>query len=166
MSASVRSQLEQVMTSVPTPVAGFVYVIGACTPSGFKTYVGWTLDPDRRLEQHNNGSGAKSTRGQRWQLLYVEKLETRAAAMSREWHLKRDRRFRRQLAGLWPSLPAGRVEFSAERQAPEQRDSCEHGSAHGQAHGVRSATRRGDCPRLEQRSGNRKDHASKTPAER
>ena len=80
------------------PVAGFVYVIGTLTAGGLKTYVGWTLDPDRRLEQHNNGTGAKTTRGQRWQLLYVEKLDTRAAAMSREWHLKRNRRFRRQLA--------------------------------------------------------------------
>jgi putative endonuclease len=97
------------MATVPTPVASFVYVIGTPTHRGFKTYVGWTLDPDRRLEQHNSGMGAKSTRGQRWQLLYVEKLENRSAAMSREWHLKRDRRFRRRLANLWLSLPGGGV---------------------------------------------------------
>jgi putative endonuclease len=98
MPGSASSQLDQVMTFGPAPIAGFVYVIGTLTPSGFKTYVGWTHDPDRRLEQHNNGTGAKSTRGQRWQLIYVEKFETRAAAMSREWHLKRDRRFRRKIA--------------------------------------------------------------------
>lgn len=88
------------MTTPPdmTAQASFVYVIGTVTPRGSKTYVGWTLDPARRLEQHNNGTGAKSTRGQRWQLLYVEKLETRAAAMSREWNLKRDRKFRGVLA--------------------------------------------------------------------
>lgn len=80
--------------------SSFIYVIGSLTTTGCKTYVGWTLDPDRRLEQHNSGTGAKSTRGQRWQLLYVEKLESRSAAMSREWHIKRDRRFRRQLANL------------------------------------------------------------------
>lgn len=79
---------------------GFVYVIGAITPRGVRTYVGWTLDTERRLAQHNGGSGAKSTRGQQWQILYVEKLDTRAAAMSREWHLKRDRRFRSQLAEI------------------------------------------------------------------
>ena len=78
---------------------GFVYVIGTSTPRGCKTYVGWTLDPQRRLAQHNSGSGARSTRGLSWELLYVERLETRAAAMSREWHLKRDRRFRKQLTG-------------------------------------------------------------------
>lgn len=77
---------------------GFVYVIGAPTPRGYKTYVGWSLHPQRRLDQHNTGTGAKSTRGRQWQLLYVEKLDTRTAAMSREWYLKRDRRFRKELA--------------------------------------------------------------------
>lgn len=80
-------------------MTGFVYVIGAKNRCGSRTYVGWTLDPERRLAQHNSGTGARSTRGLSWELLYVEKLETRAAAMSREWYLKRDRRFRKQLMG-------------------------------------------------------------------
>lgn len=78
-------------------MTAFVYVIGCQTPRGSLTYVGWTLDLDRRLREHNAGTGARSTRGRRWQLIYAEKLETRVAAMSREWHLKRDRRLRRQL---------------------------------------------------------------------
>lgn len=82
---------------------GFVYVLGTLTARGVRTYVGWTLDPARRLAQHNAGTGAKSTRGHHWMLLYVESLDSRAAAMSREWHLKRDRRFRAELArGLRP----------------------------------------------------------------
>jgi putative endonuclease len=79
-------------------VTCFVYVIGNMTPRGYRTYVGWTLDLDRRLSEHNAGTGAKSTGGRCWQLIYAEKLETRAAAMSREWYLKRDRRLRRQLS--------------------------------------------------------------------
>lgn len=79
---------------------GFVYVIATPTRGGAKTYVGWTLDPDRRLGEHNSGKGAKSTRGNVWHILYLERLESREAAMSREWHLKRDRAFRRQLARL------------------------------------------------------------------
>lgn len=78
---------------------GYVYVLGTRTARGVKTYVGWTLDPLRRLAQHNSGTGAKSTRGQTWTLLHVEKFDTPAAAMSREWHLKRDRRLRSMLAG-------------------------------------------------------------------
>lgn len=65
---------------------------------------------DRRLEQHNDGTGAKSTRGRRWQLLHVERLGTRAAATSWEWHLKQDRRFRSQQADLRSSLSGGGVE--------------------------------------------------------
>lgn len=87
--------------------ASFVYVIGTRTPRGWKTYVGWTLDPGRRLAQHNNGTGAKSTRGVTWQLLYIEKLETRTAAMSREWHLKRDHVFRKQLIRINNALLDG-----------------------------------------------------------
>ena len=87
--------------AVMTPgVTSFVYVIGTLTPQGWKTYVGWTLNPERRLAQHNSGTGAKSTRGRIWQILYIEKLETREAAMSREWHLKRNHRFRRQLVHM------------------------------------------------------------------
>ena len=83
---------------------GYVYVLGTSTPRGVKTYVGWTLDPARRLEQHNSGCGAKSTRGLTWSLLYVERHQSRNAAMSREWHLKRDRRFR---SALSRGLPRG-----------------------------------------------------------
>lgn len=78
--------------------ACFVYVIGAATTRGYRTYVGWTLDPDRRLGQHNGGVGAKSTRGLSWELLYLERFASRSEAMSREWHLKQDRRFRKLLS--------------------------------------------------------------------
>jgi len=76
----------------------FVYVLGSVGKGGFRTYVGWTCDIDRRLAQHNGGAGARSTRGRTWTLLYIEPYATWREAMSREWHLKRDRRFRRQFA--------------------------------------------------------------------
>ena len=76
----------------------FVYVLGSFGKGGYRTYVGWTFDVDRRLAQHNTGTGARSTRGRVWTLIYVEPYATRREAMSREWHLKRDRRFRKQLA--------------------------------------------------------------------
>ena len=79
-------------------MTGFVYVLGSQTSCGYRTYVGWTLDLDRRLAEHNSGTGAKSTRGNAWSLLYAERLPTRVEAMRREWHLKRDRRLRRLLA--------------------------------------------------------------------
>jgi putative endonuclease len=76
----------------------YVYVLGSTGRGGIRTYVGWTLDLARRLTQHNGGRGARSTRGRVWVLLHSECYGTRKEAMSREWHLKRDRVFRRKLS--------------------------------------------------------------------
>jgi putative endonuclease len=88
----------------------FVYILGTNTPRGPISYVGWTLDLQRRLAQHNAGTGARSTRGRVWSLLHSESFETREAAMSREWHLKRDRKFRKDVlaAMLTPPRRRGR----------------------------------------------------------
>ena len=77
----------------------FVYVLGSNSKGGFRTYVGWTTDLDRRLGEHNAGTGARSTRGRKWEILYAERHDSREQAMSREWYLKRDRGFRKYLAG-------------------------------------------------------------------
>ncbi|HEY0300741.1 MAG TPA: GIY-YIG nuclease family protein [Rhizomicrobium sp.] len=77
-------------------MAAFVYVlISAKKPR--RTYVGWTLDLERRIEQHNGGKGAKFTRGGKWVLIYAERHRTRNGAMRREVFLKRDRAFRAAL---------------------------------------------------------------------
>ena len=76
----------------------FVYVLGCPGKTAYRTYVGWTIDVDRRLAAHNGGKGARSTRGRSWTLLYVERHATRRDSMSREWHLKRDRGFRKLLS--------------------------------------------------------------------
>jgi putative endonuclease len=77
----------------------FVYVLGSEVRGLKRTYVGWTTDLDQRVARHNAGTGAKSTRGRVWFLLYAERYQTRHEAMSREWHLKRDRAFRKALVG-------------------------------------------------------------------
>lgn len=79
-------------------MGNFVYVLGSNGKGGPRTYVGWTNDLDNRLSKHNAGTGARSTKGRTWQLLYAEKYTTKKEAMSREWHLKRDRRFRKALS--------------------------------------------------------------------
>ena len=77
-------------------MAAFVYVLLSRTKPK-RTYVGWTLDLERRVEQHNDGMGAKTTRGCAWMLIYAERYRTRNAAMRREVFLKRDRAFRKLL---------------------------------------------------------------------
>jgi putative endonuclease len=83
----------------------FVYVLGCAGPTRHLTYVGWTNDVARRLRQHNAGKGARSTRGRAWVLLYSEQCASRRHAMSREWHLKRDRKFRKSLATTLNAAP-------------------------------------------------------------
>ena len=77
-------------------MSAFVYVLAE--DGGRRTYVGWTIDLERRLTQHNGGrGGARTTRGARWRLVYAERYEDRIEAMRREWQLKRDRAFRAAL---------------------------------------------------------------------
>ena len=86
------------------PSACFVYILGTISSddrSNMRTYVGWSNNLDMRISKHNNGTGAKSTRGWQWELLYAEKFFLRGDAMSREWYLKRDRKFRRALLKNW-----------------------------------------------------------------
>jgi len=79
-------------------MGAYVYVLGTRTKTRQLTYVGWTSDVARRLAQHNSGKGARTTRGRVWVLLHSERCKSKRAAMSREWHLKRDRAFRKKLA--------------------------------------------------------------------
>ena len=78
-------------------MACYVYVLGSGDAGTLRTYVGWTTNLAVRLEKHNAGKGARSTRGRVWQLLYAERFVNRGEAMSREWHLKRDHKFRKRL---------------------------------------------------------------------
>ena len=53
-------------------------------------YTGWTDDIEKRLAAHNSGHGAKYTRSRRpVTLVHLETFDTKEAAMSREWHIKR-----------------------------------------------------------------------------
>ena len=56
-------------------------------------YTGWTNDLEKRLKAHNSGSASKYTRTRLpAELVYFEEWESKEAAMSREWHIKRLRR--------------------------------------------------------------------------
>ena len=82
-----------------------VYVLGSRREDGdCRTYVGWTNDIDKRVARHNAGTGARATRGRTWTLIYVENCKTRIEAMSQEWYLKRDRKFRMQMLATTRAL--------------------------------------------------------------
>ena len=53
-------------------------------------YTGWTNDLEKRLKAHNSGTASKYTRTRLpAELIYFEEWESKEAAMSREWHIKR-----------------------------------------------------------------------------
>jgi putative endonuclease len=87
----------------------FVYVLGSNAKTRALTYVGWTNDIERRLAKHNAGTGARTTRGRAWVLLHSEWFPTKREAMSREWHLKRDRAFRKKLLTQLKAATRGRA---------------------------------------------------------
>jgi putative endonuclease len=63
-----------------------VYVLECADGS---LYTGYTTDPERRVAEHNDGAGAKYTRGRTpVELVHVERFESRSAAMAREHAIK------------------------------------------------------------------------------
>ena len=72
----------------------FVYLLGNKKNSKLTTYVGYTNNLKKRLAKHNKGRGAKSTKGRIWKIIYSEKYSTKGEAISREYYIKKNRRFR------------------------------------------------------------------------
>ena len=72
----------------------FVYVICSEKKSKLTTYVGYTNNLKKRLNLHNKGKGAKFTRGRQWRIIYKEKYKTINEAKSREYYIKKNRKFR------------------------------------------------------------------------
>ena len=72
----------------------FVYLIGSYKFNKLITYVGYTNNLKKRLILHNRGKGAKFTRGRHWKIVYSEKYDTKSEAISREYYIKKNRKFR------------------------------------------------------------------------
>lgn len=77
----------------------YVYMLESCDDGPAKSYVGWTTDLNKRLKAHNEGKGAKATRGRQWKMVHSETFKTRGAAMAREYELKNDRKARSVILG-------------------------------------------------------------------
>ena len=74
----------------------YVYMLKSKTLKPF-TYVGYTNNLKNRIKLHNNGKGAKFTRGRKWILIYKEKYKSKKEAISREYYIKNNRSLRNKI---------------------------------------------------------------------
>ncbi len=68
----------------------FVYIIASKNKNKTISYVGYTTNLIRRVEKHNNGKGAKFTRGRKWELIFKKRYMSKKKAMKEEYKLKKN----------------------------------------------------------------------------
>ena len=71
-----------------------VYLLISNHKNKIFTYVGYTKNIQNRLNLHNISRGAKYTKGRKWIVFHKEIFDSKSKAMSREYKLKKDRKFR------------------------------------------------------------------------
>ena len=74
----------------------YVYMLKSIG-SNSVTYVGYTSNLKKRISLHNNGRGAKFTRGRKWKLIFKEKCNSKSEAISREYYIKNNRKIRNKI---------------------------------------------------------------------
>ena len=72
----------------------FVYMLKNIDRKTIKTYVGFTVDVNKRLNKHNANKGAKSTKGYKWVVIYKKRFINKKDALSYEYSLKKDKKKR------------------------------------------------------------------------
>jgi putative endonuclease len=88
MSASATDPADSQSTEDET--GHFVYVV-KCADGTF--YTGYTTDVERRVAEHNAGTGARYTRGRTpVEVVHTERYDDSSTAMSREYAIKQLRR--------------------------------------------------------------------------
>ena len=75
----------------------YTYILKSISPGKKKTYAGYTSNVEERLLKHNSNTGAKSTKGYKWKLVFKKKFKSKSDAMSYEYMLKKDRVFRKKI---------------------------------------------------------------------
>ena len=74
-----------------------VYLLISNHKNKIFTYVGYAKNLQNRLNLHNISRGAKYTKGRKWIVFHKEIFDSKSKAMSREYKLKKDRKFRNLL---------------------------------------------------------------------
>ena len=74
-----------------------VYLIISKKGNSIKSYVGYTVNLEKRINNHNNSKGAKSTRGRFWKTAYKKKFKNKSSALKYEYFLKKNRKLRKKI---------------------------------------------------------------------
>ena len=74
-----------------------MYLIISKNKNSTKSYVGYTNNLENRIKKHNDGKGAKSTRGRFWKIIFKKKFKKRSSAMRYEYFLKKNQKLRKTI---------------------------------------------------------------------
>ena len=75
----------------------FVYLLTTYNSKNPVSYVGYTNNLTKRVKLHNDGKGAKFTKGRKWKLIFFKSYTNRNVAMREEYKLKKNYSLRRKI---------------------------------------------------------------------
>tara|TARA_Y100000741_G_scaffold360377_1_gene342528 strand:- start:250 stop:516 length:267 start_codon:yes stop_codon:yes gene_type:complete len=75
----------------------YVYLIVTKRKNKLISYVGYTTNLSNRLKLHNQGKGAKFTKGNIWKVIYKKKYKSKSLAMTNEYILKKNYKLRKKI---------------------------------------------------------------------
>ena len=75
----------------------YVYMIKSIKYGKIKTYVGYTINLKKRLNAHNLGKGAKSTRGRYWKIIFKKRYLNKSSALKMEYFIKNNSLIRKKI---------------------------------------------------------------------
>ena len=75
----------------------YVYMLKSIKHGKVKTYVGYTINLKKRLNAHNLGKGAKSTRGRYWKIIFKRAYKNKSLALKAEYSLKKNYSIRKKI---------------------------------------------------------------------
>ena len=72
----------------------YVYMLISVNRVNLITYVGYSINPNKRLNLHNLGKGAKFTKGRKWKIIFKKKFNNKTEALKFEYFLKKNIKMR------------------------------------------------------------------------
>ena len=72
-----------------------VYLLVSKSKNRLISYVGYTNNIKKRISSHNEGKGAKFTKGKKWEIIYQKRYKNKSEAMKEEYKLKKNYKLRK-----------------------------------------------------------------------